>query len=187
MPLSPTGVRLPLLTVAAAALSILAGCGSASTAASGGNVAARVGDLEILHPYLPDPASPSVAAVYLTVRNDGSHPDRLLTVTSTSAAHSMLMTEDDQGGTGTMAPLRGLAIPAHGEASLVPGRDHVMLEGPERVHVGGHVSVTLRFETAGSVTVEVPVVPLSAIVGNDGSPVTTGMGAMGGMDMGTAP
>jgi copper(I)-binding protein len=178
---------------AGTALALVAGCGSSggstnrvATATPTGPVAAHVGALEIVHPYLPDPASPSVAAVYLTVRNTGATPDRLVSVSSPAAAASMLMTEDDHGDTGTMAPLQGLAVPAHGQASLVPGADHLMLEQPSRLRVGEHVAVTLRFRRAGTVTVEIPVVPLTAIIDNDGSPVTTTMGHMPGMDMGAA-
>jgi len=180
--LRPRSARSALVALGVV-VALGAGCGSASGGAGG--VVARVGSLEILHPYLPDPASPSVAAVYLTVRNTGSAADRLVSVTSPLAASSMLMTEDSDGSTGTMAPLADLPIPAHGTASLLPGHDHVMLEGPAAVKVGQDVEVTLRFARAGNVTVEVPVVPLSAIIGNDGSPATAGPGNMGGMDMAT--
>jgi copper(I)-binding protein len=166
------------LSAGAAALAVLgAGCAPRASATVTGEVA-HVGHLQIVHPYLPDPASPSVAAVYLTVRNTGSTPDRLVSVTSPLAPVAMLMTEDDTAGTGgstgTMAPLDGLAIPGHGAAALVPGHDHVMLERPAGVKVGQDVRVTLHFARAGSVTVEVPVVPLVAIVDNDSAPIVGG-------------
>jgi copper(I)-binding protein len=147
------------------ALSIGAKAGASRDATT--KVVARVGHLEIINPFLPDPASPSVASVYLTVKNLGPKADDLVSESSPIASSTMLMTENNHGAVGTMGMLRDLRIPAHGQASLKPGHDHVMLEQP-RMHfkVGQTVLVTLRFERAGSVTIQVPVVPLSRILGN---------------------
>lgn len=128
-------------------------------------VVGRVGSLEVLNPFLPDPASPSVASIYLTVKNSGSNADDLVAATSPSAPDVMLMTENAHGSFGSMGMLKELRIPAHGQASLVPGHDHVMLEQPTvTFRVGQTVLVTLRFKWAGSVTVKVPVVPLRWIL-----------------------
>lgn len=151
----------------------LTACGSGSVAASS-RVAARVGDIEIIDPYLPNPASPSVAAVYLTVRNTGSTPDALIGASSAIAASASLHTELVQGSYEVMVPLVRLDVSAHGQASLVPGHDHVMLEGLNQVlEVGQTVKVTLRFADAGQVAVPVLVVPLDSVV--------DGMGNMPGM------
>jgi len=157
----------------AAVAVIAAAChsGGSSSASTGSAVVARIGNLEIIHPFLPDPASPAVAAVYLTVRNEGSQPDRLVSVSTPAATSASLMTENPNG---TMSALPDLPIPAHGEASLTPGVDHMMLENPNRsVALGQAITVTLRFARAGVITIEVPVVPLSEIT-NDGG--MTGMG-----------
>lgn len=145
---------------------LAAACGGSSSAPGNDAVAAHLGNLEIVHPFLPDPASPSVAAVYLTVRNTGSSPDALVSV-STPVTHSAsLMTENSNG---TMTPLVNLPIPAHGSASLAPGHNHLMLENLSTPFtVGEALTVTLRFSRAGVVTVEVPVVPLSAITDDGG-------------------
>lgn len=158
-----------------------AGCGvsgsATSTSTSSSTVVARVGGLEIIDPFLPDPASSSVAAVYLTVRNTGSVPDDLVSVFSPMAGSSSLMTEKN-GGMGT---LNDLMVPAHGEASLAPGSDHAMLERLGRLKVGQSVPVTLRFAKAGTVTVSVPVVPLDQILGHRGSGPGGGSGGMSNM------
>jgi copper(I)-binding protein len=177
---TPAGPAGRVALAGAALLAVLvSGCGSSGSPAA---VAARVDHIEILHPYLPDPPSPSVAAVYLTVRNTGSTPDRLVSVTCSRASSSMLMTEQSNGSTGTMASLASLTVPAHGSAALVPGHDHVMLLRPSALEVGEDVKMTLRFAVAGTVTVEVPVVALSAIVDNNGSATTANMK---GMNMGS--
>ncbi len=122
----------------------------------------RIGSLSVIDAFLPQPASPAVAAIYLTVKNSGAKPDELVAVTSAAASASMLMTENSNG---TMGMLRELRVPAHGQASLVPGRDHLMLEQPhETLAVGQHVRVTLRFQRAGELTISIPVVPFSRIL-----------------------
>lgn len=128
-------------------------------------VAGRVGSLEVIDPFLPDPASPGVAAIYLTVKDTGPRADALVAATSSVAPEVMLMTENDHGSFDSMGMLRELRIPAHGQVSLAPGHDHVMLEQPTVTFtVGQRVPVTLRFERSGSVTIDVPVVPLSWIL-----------------------
>jgi periplasmic copper chaperone A len=122
----------------------------------------RIGHLTVVDAFLPEPPSPAVAAIYLTVKNSGSRPDDLIGVTTAAAGSSMLMTENPNG---TMGMLRQLRIPAHGEASLVPGHDHLMLEQPTHaLALGQHVAVTLHFRRAGFLTISVPVVPLSRIL-----------------------
>jgi copper(I)-binding protein len=138
---------------------------SGATLSASSNVAARVGHLEVIDPFLPDPASSSVAAIYLTVKNTGSQPDALISASSPVSPQSMLMKENAHGS--TMGMLAELRIPTHGQASLKPGRDHLMLEQPEmKFKVGRTVLVILRFARSGSVTLKVPVVPLSRIIDN---------------------
>jgi copper(I)-binding protein len=147
------------------ALAVPFGATSGATQSASSKITARVGPLEVIDPFLPDPASPTVAAIYLTVKNTGSRPDELISASSPISADSMLMKENAHGS--TMGMLAELRIPAHGQASLKPGRDHLMLEQPKmKFKVGRTVLVTLRFERAGSVTLKVPVVPLSRIIGN---------------------
>jgi copper(I)-binding protein len=136
-----------------------------ATSSASPKIAARVGDLEVIDPFLPNPASPSVAAIYLTVKNVGSRPDELVSASSPVSAASMLMKENAHGS--SMGMLEALRIPAHGQASLKPGHDHLMLEQPRTTFkVGQTVLVKLHFERSGSVTLKVPVVPLSRIIGN---------------------
>jgi copper(I)-binding protein len=122
----------------------------------------HLGELTVVDAFLPQPPSPDVAAIYLTVRNAGSRPDALVSVSSSAAVSSMLMSENPDG---TMGMLQELRVPAHGQASLVPGKDHLMLERPyDALVIGQHVLVTLRFQRAGALTVSVPVVPFSRIL-----------------------
>lgn len=125
-------------------------------------VGTHIGHLSVVNAFLPQPASPAVAAIYLTVKNSGSAPDFLVAVSSAAAGSSMLMSDHANG---TMSMLMSLHIPPHGQASLVPGRDHLMLQQPRKpLHLGQHVSVALHFRHAGILTISVPVVPLSRIL-----------------------
>ncbi len=159
--------RIPLAGMALVCACAVVASGAAASAsyrapARTPTVTTHLGSLTVVDAFLPEPPSPAVAAIYLTVKNSGSRSDALIGVASTAAGSSMLMTEHANG---TMGLLRQLRIPAHGEASLVPGHDHLMLEQPTHaLTLGQHVLVTLHFRRAGFLTISVPVVPLSRIL-----------------------
>ena len=120
----------------------------------------KLGDLTIGHPWsratLP---GAKVAAGYLTVKNAGSTPDRLVSVTADIAGKGEIHEMTVKDGVMTMRPLAGgLEIPAGGEVKLEPGSYHIMfmeLKAPavEGVKFPG----TLTFEKAGTVKVEFAV------------------------------
>lgn len=159
--------RPPFTLVAVVLVAVVLGGTAPKAGAASSHAPNHIGKLTVVDAFLPLPPSPDVASVYLTVRNSGSHADALVSVSTHAAMGSMLMTEFPDG---SMAMLRQLIIPAHGRASLTPGRDHLMLEVPiVSIQMGQRVPVTLRFAHAGSITIEVPVVPLSAILGHSGT------------------
>lgn len=116
-----------------------------------------IGALEIGHPWsratLP---GAKVAAGYLTVKNNGTEPDRLIAVTGEISGkaeiHEMAVTD----GVMTMRPLAdGIEIPAGGEVKLEPGSYHIMFMELEAPAVEGEkFAGTLTFEKAGAVAVE---------------------------------
>lgn len=109
------------------------------------------------------PGAP-VAGGFLTLRNPGKQPDRLLSATSPDAErveiHEMRM--DD----GMMRMRRldaGIAIPAGGTVALKPGGYHLMFIGPKRrFEPGATVTATLRFERSGERTVRFEVRAMGA-------------------------
>ncbi len=122
----------------------------------------RVGDLVVSGGYLPEPASPDVAAAYLTVANSGPESDTLTRVTAPLASSVMAMTETDRDGVGVMTDLSPVIVPGHGSFRFSPGRAHLMLQHPDRVlREGQRVTVTLTFAHAGALTLELPVVGLT--------------------------
>jgi copper(I)-binding protein len=93
------------------------------------------------------------AAAYLTVINNGTGADRLVAVSSESAAHAMVhstMTSDQ--GISRMRHLHdGLAIPAKTAVELAPGRTHIMLTGLRQpLRNGQKLTLRLRFERSGA-------------------------------------
>lgn len=98
------------------------------------------------------------SAVYLVVRNRSSHNDALLGARSDVAdAVEMHRSFMDQGMM-RMEPVGRVMVPARGTLTLEPGGLHIMLIGLRRdLTEGAHLTLTLQFERAGPVTVQVPV------------------------------
>lgn len=106
-------------------------------------------------------ASPNAptGAMYMTIRNAGRTADRLIDVRSPAAQMVELHTHIEDAGVMRMRPVEdGLIIPAGGEHQLARGGDHVMLMGlTQSFWDGTTVPLTLVFETAGEITLDVPV------------------------------
>jgi periplasmic copper chaperone A len=125
----------------------------------------RAGDIAIGHPWTRAiGAAAPTAAGYMSLRNAGTEPDRLVGASSPRARsveiHQMTMTD----GVMRMRPLgAGIAIPPGGTAWLRPSGTHLMLIGPAGPFARGEaVPVTLRFERAGEVTIELEVAAAGA-------------------------
>ncbi|MBU3055829.1 copper chaperone PCu(A)C [Pseudomonas indica] len=121
----------------------------------------EVGSLEIDHPWsraLP-PNAPAGAA-YFTIVNKGEENDRLVGVQTPKAGSAMLHTTVQIGEMMKMQHLDSIAIPAGGKVEFKPNGNHVMLMGLKEPLVDGErFPLTLEFEKAGKVEVEVVVGP----------------------------
>lgn len=106
-------------------------------------------------------ASPmaKAGAAYMLIENTGAAPDRLIAVESPAAKRVELHTHIDDNGVMRMREVEaGFEIPPGGSHALKRGGDHVMFMGlTERWAHGDTVPVTLVFEGAGAVSVEIPV------------------------------
>lgn len=97
-------------------------------------------------------------ATYLTVFNDGSEVDRLVGVESPVADKAELHTSSMKDGVMRMRKLDGMDVNPGEPAVLSPGGNHVMLMGLHQpLKEGQSFPVTLIFEKAGKVTVDVKV------------------------------
>jgi len=99
-------------------------------------------------------------AAFFTIHNSGDEDDQLIDATSDIAKVTELHTHKDMGD-GVMKMLHvpeGFTVPAHGMHALARGGDHVMFMGLLKpMNQGDIVTVTLTFEKAGDITVEIPV------------------------------
>ena len=127
----------------------------------------KVGDLVIIHPWSrATPKSAPVAVGYLTIRNTGTTPDRLIGVTTDRAKEGQVHEMTMDGGVMKMRALpKGLEIPAGGTVELKPGGYHLMFMNPTRPFVAGEmIKATLDFEHAGKEPVEFLVGSIGATV-----------------------
>ncbi|MFA5963123.1 MAG: copper chaperone PCu(A)C [Sphingomonas sp.] len=119
-----------------------------------------VGKLLIGHPW-SRATSPraTTAGGYLSITNSGDQPDKLIGATSPYAKTVILHSMTMDGGIMRMRPVKGgLVIPAKGKVALDPDGYHLMFTGLKGQFVeGAMVPATLRFERAGSVTVQFKV------------------------------
>ncbi|MDS9467389.1 DUF1775 domain-containing protein [Paracoccus sp. MBLB3053] len=123
------------------------------------------GELSISSPFaratLP---GAKVAGGFLTIENGGQSEDRLIAASSPLAKrveiHEMAM----EGDVMRMRELpEGLVLPSGGTVELKPGGFHLMLqEIGEPLSEGMNVPVTLTFEKAGKVEVQLVVGPMNA-------------------------
>jgi periplasmic copper chaperone A len=124
----------------------------------------RAGSLEIEAPW----ARASVgtmrpSAAYMVIRNGGERPDRLLRVETPAAGHAEIHATVMERDMMRMRPAEGLEIPPGGELRLEPGGLHVMLMHLQRpLEEGASLPMTLVFERAGEVTIEMPIAALGA-------------------------
>lgn len=153
--------RAPLLRYARVAL-----CAAALFGAGGGLAAQGAGTaaLEVRMPWTRASAGMArTAAVYLTIVNHGQSADRLVAAASpvarTAAVHRHIM----EGNIMRMRPVHGLEIAPGGTTVLEPGGLHVMLMGLRGpLTEGERFPLTLTFERAGDIQVEVAVTALGA-------------------------
>jgi copper(I)-binding protein len=121
----------------------------------------KVGELEIAHPWSQElpPNAPTVAA-YFVIHNSGKTADRLLNVDSPISAVAELHEHVMQGDLMKMQQVPSVDIPAGGNVMFAPMAYHVMLvnlKDRSLLSDGKRFPLTMHFEKAGDVTVEVSV------------------------------
>ncbi|MFY0729106.1 copper chaperone PCu(A)C [Pseudomonas sp. NFX15] len=121
----------------------------------------KVGALEIAHPWSQElpPNAPTVAA-YFVIDNEGKAADRLLSVDTPIAGEAQLHEHVMQGDVMKMQHVPSVEVPAGGEVTFAPMAYHVMLlnlKDRSLLVDGKRFPMTLHFEKAGDVTVEVAV------------------------------
>jgi copper(I)-binding protein len=143
--------------VLAAALALIASPASAQDY--------KLGPLEIAHAWTrATPPTAQAGGGFLTITNKGTTPDRLVAVRSAASDKAEIHEMKMDGNVMRMRELdKGLEIAPGSTVELKPGGYHIMLMGLKApLAKGTKVPVTLVFEKAGSVDVELAVEAMGA-------------------------
>jgi copper(I)-binding protein len=127
--------------------------------------AVTVGELSLSDAFTrATPPSAKTAGGYLTIGNTGAEVDRLLSAASPAAAKVGLHDMKVEGDQMKMSELEdGIEIPAGQTVTLAPGGLHIMFMGLKAPFIEGQsVPVTLVFEKAGAIELELPVASVAA-------------------------
>jgi copper(I)-binding protein len=119
----------------------------------------RAGDLKIAHPWarMTVPGQPSGGA-YLKLQNTGSVPERLLGGSTVAAERLELHSMSMDGNVMKMREVQAIDVAPGQTVELSPGQLHIMLIGLKApLKAGDKVPVTLKFEKAGDVKIELMV------------------------------
>lgn len=138
---------------------LLAGIGAASAHDY------KLGALEIGHPWArATPPTAPTGGGYLSIKNTGTTPDRLVSVSSPAAGTVQVHEMKMEGNVMRMRELEhGLEIKPGETVTLAPGGMHLMMMGlKEPLKQGEKVPLTLVFEKAGKIDVELAVVAMGA-------------------------
>lgn len=144
--------------------SLLAGLAGALTSASSlpRPAAAHgytLGDLSIGHPWSRAAIAGSTGAGFLSVTNKGAAADRLIGARAAYARKVELHTHLMDNGVMRMREVEGgIPLPPGEKVELKPGGFHIMLIGlSQPLKAGERAPLTLVFETAGEIEVELAV------------------------------
>lgn len=121
--------------------------------------AASAGDIAVENAFARAPAGGAkVAAVYMSLSNNGVVADALVGADSPVAARVELHTNIQDGDIVRMRPVETITVPAGGTVRLEPGGLHLMLiDLKSALKERQRVPLTLTFAEAGKQTIEVTV------------------------------
>ena len=122
----------------------------------------KMGEITLQHPFSRvTPKGVKTGAAYMTIVNGGTSSDRLVGATTEIAERAEIhrTTTTDDGVMRMRVQPNGIAIPAAGEIKLQPASEyHIMLVGlSEPLQEGMKIPLVIKFEKAGSITVELAV------------------------------
>jgi periplasmic copper chaperone A len=135
----------------------------ASPAAAAGDY--DVGSIHISQPWSrATPKGAASGAGYMTLTNKGAAPDRVSCVSDDASAQCQIHTMTMEGAVMKMRPVEGgLEIKPGESVTLKPGGNHMMfLSLKHPLEQGGTVKATLKFDHAGTIDVEYPVLAIGA-------------------------
>ncbi len=143
------------------AFAIIAGLGllaPASLRAQGTATETRAGAILVTQPWSRAAMRGGSGAAFLTLRNTGTTADRLLGASTPAAGKVELHSMVRDGDVMRMREQPAIDLPPGQQVVLRPGGLHIMLLGlAQPLDRGATLPLTLRFERAGEVTVQLAV------------------------------
>lgn len=125
----------------------------------------RLGELRIADPWArATPGKARTGAAYVTISNRGETVDKVIALSTPAARKAELHAHQMQDNVMRMRRVGALEV-RPGEPSIMrPGGLHIMLKGLRGpLRRGGSFDLTLTFERAGAVTVQVEVLGIGAM------------------------
>src|SRR6266446_4701648 len=125
------------------------------------------------HPWArATPAGAKTGAVYLTLINNGSTSDRLLSATTPVADKVQFHSTSEDNGISRMREMRTVEVASGARVSFNPGGMHIMVVGlKQALKEGQSFPLTLTFEKAGKADVSVPIAKVGAMQHGDLGPM----------------
>jgi copper(I)-binding protein len=129
----------------------------------------KVGDIAIDQPWArASLGNAPNSAAYMILQTTGAAPDRLISGSTPVATRVELHTHVMEGGVAKMRPVDAIEVAPGQPTVLEPGGPHVMLRGlSQKLEAGATMPLTLVFEHAGAVTLEVAIEGVAAGTGPD--------------------
>jgi len=124
-----------------------------------------VGSIHIAQPWSrATPKGAKAGVGYMTITNEGTAPDKVSCVSDDASAQCQIHSMTMEGGVMKMRPVEGgLEIKPGQTITLKPGGFHVMfVDLKHPLEQGKTVKATLKFDNAGTVDVEYPVMAVGA-------------------------
>ena len=124
-----------------------------------------VGSIHISQPWSrATPKGAAAGAGYMTLTNKGAALERVSCVSDDASAQCQIHSMTMEGGVMKMRPVDGgLEIKPGESVTLKPGAYHMMfLSLKHPLEQGGRVKATLKFDHAGTIDVEFPVLAIGA-------------------------
>ena len=127
--------------------------------------AAAASGIQVMQPraFATAPGAPT-ALVLLSLHNTGASADTLLGAKTPLAGKVEIHSMGTTGGVMSMRPLTSVPVPVGALVEFTSGGNHLMLVGVARpLEAGMVVPLTLKFQKAGEIKVNVPVLPMTAL------------------------
>ncbi|MGO9778479.1 MAG: copper chaperone PCu(A)C [Streptosporangiaceae bacterium] len=132
------------LVCALAAMVTVSGCGAVSSM-----------KIAVASAYIPQPTTPGTTVAYLDIRNNATHPDQLVSVSTSVGGKVGFLAPDGMSSSGTMIMklVQDISVPPDSLLRMNPNSYRLRITGAGPMQGGKDIILTLKFAHAGMVNV----------------------------------